>query len=94
MEPDFLEGFQALLLEAEERIQKLEKVLRLQEKICRNRFRIGEPLDQSKKNLFLGRNDFISDLLKILNSSDITPTFYIWGQRRVGKTSLIKPFNF
>ena len=59
--------------------------------LARNPYRIGDPLSPQKDDLgvFMGRDDIINDFQAQIALSNSFLLFLIWGQRRVGKTSLL-----
>lgn len=75
---------------AAERRAELELEAQNAEPICRNIYRGGEKLDpRVDKRIFLGRDDLRDSFkIKVLTAQSM-PLFFIQGQRRVGKSSLI-----
>jgi hypothetical protein len=76
---------------AVEEYERLELVAKTQEPITRNVYRAGDALiPDFDKNIFIGREDLRDELQNKILSSPQMPMFLIHGQRRVGKTSLLK----
>ena len=78
--------------ELEEKVH--EKLVQLQQEaapIVSNPYQIGGSLDPKYHNAtFLGREDLKDKLTFIVRTSEELPLFLVQGQRRVGKTSLLK----
>lgn len=76
---------------AERELQDLKTQLENIEGIARNVYRGGEVLNpQYDAQVFMGREDVKKELqVKILSAQQM-PLFFIQGQRRVGKTSLLR----
>jgi len=62
-----------------------------QEPITHNIYRYGDILDpDGDKNIFFGRNDLKKELQDQILTARTMPMFLCYGQRRVGKSSLLK----
>lgn len=68
--------------------ESLERVLAHKEKI-ENPFVTGPPLSTGS-SLFVGRDDLVSQLQEALSRGNSRPTFLLYGERRMGKTSTLK----
>lgn len=76
---------------AGEEFQNLKLTAEAQEPITTNKYRVGEALNpEIDQDVFVGREDLKSTLQNRILTSVSMPLFLIHGQRRVGKTSLIK----
>lgn len=76
---------------AEQELQKLHGIAKTQEPVTRNIYRPGPPLTpENDKAVFFGRDELRQELQYKIMSSPNMPIFLIQGQRRVGKTSLLK----
>jgi hypothetical protein len=85
---DALDQWQSM---AQEEYQQLQQLAQSQEPITRNIYRAGDALSPDfDKAIFLGREDVRDQLQHKILSSPQMPMFLIHGQRRVGKTSLLK----
>lgn len=85
---DYLEAIKRNISECDTLIEKLNGELKNKEQTCRNFFFDGVPLKEGSIT-FLGRNDYKDRILFEINSSMETPTLFLRGQRRIGKTSLL-----
>lgn len=75
---------------AAERRAKLELEAQNAEPICHNIYRGGEKLDpRVDQRIFLGRDDLRDSFKAKVLTAQSMPLFFIQGQRRVGKSSLI-----
>ena len=76
---------------AQEEQERLKLTAKTMEPITRNIYRAGDPLTpEFDQTIFLGRRDLKEELQNKILSSPTMPMFLINGQRRVGKTSLLK----
>lgn len=79
------------LSQAQDEYGRLQLAARTMEPITRNVYRSGEALTpEYDREIFLGRNDLRDELQHKILTSARMPLFLIHGQRRVGKTSLLK----
>ncbi len=77
--------------QASEDRDKLKLTAGNQEPIAKNIYRAGDPLTpELDRGIFIGREDLRDQLQQKILSSPTLPMFLIHGQRRVGKTSLLK----
>ncbi|MCB9329785.1 MAG: hypothetical protein H6574_01765 [Lewinellaceae bacterium] len=75
---------------ATDQLRDLELEAQTQEPICPNIYRGGEKLDPSlDKPLFLGRDDLRDTFKSRVLTAQQMPLFFIQGQRRTGKSSLL-----
>jgi len=51
---------------------------------------VGPPLDEPGTSLFVGRRDLAQQLEEVLGKNSHRPTFFLIGERRMGKTSTLK----
>jgi len=76
---------------AKEKLNQLTEDVKQLEPITSNIYRYGEILKPNKdKDIFFGRQDIKSELSRIIITSRTMPMFLFYGQRRVGKSSLVK----
>lgn len=76
---------------AKEKLDQLTEDVKQLEPITNNIYRYGEILNPNKdKDIFFGRQDIKSELSRIILTSRAMPMFLFYGQRRVGKSSLLK----
>lgn len=76
---------------AQEEQERLKLTAKTMEPITRNIYRAGDPLTpEFDQAIFLGRRDLKEELQNKILSAPTMPMFLINGQRRVGKTSLLK----
>lgn len=85
----FVKALELWQKSAAEKLRELELEAEAEEPIAPNIYRSGEKLKPEDGELFLGRED-LRDAFKnrVLTASQM-PLFFIQGQRRVGKSSLI-----
>lgn len=75
---------------AEDQLEELRQQAKLLQPITPNPYSKGKALSPKEYDVFLGREDLKEAIsLKILTSKSM-PMFLVQGQRRVGKTSLLK----
>ncbi|MEZ4940255.1 MAG: AAA-like domain-containing protein [Saprospiraceae bacterium] len=75
---------------AADKLRDLELEAQTQEPICPNIYRGGEKLDPAlDKPLFLGRDDLRDTFKSRVLTAQQMPLFFIQGQRRTGKSSLL-----
>ncbi|MCP5107464.1 MAG: ATP-binding protein [bacterium] len=87
----YFDAFKKWTRMAEEEFERLKLEAKNREPVTRNVYRAGDALNPGfDKNIFLGREDLKDELQKKILSSPQMPMFLINGQRRVGKTSLLK----
>lgn len=55
-----------------------------------NPYVVGPPLDEPGTSLFVGRRDLAQQLEEVLGKSSHRTTFFLLGERRMGKTSTLK----
>ncbi|MEN8218185.1 MAG: AAA family ATPase [Pseudomonadota bacterium] len=76
---------------AKEELAKLTEELRSKEPIAHNIYRFGDTLDpENDQKIFLGREDIKTELKQQILTACTMPMFLCYGQRRVGKSSLLK----
>ena len=76
---------------AQEEHQRLQQIAQTTEPITRNYYRAGPSLDpQFDQPIFMERHDLKESLQQKILASPQMPLFLIHGQRRVGKTTLLK----
>ncbi|MGB0929844.1 MAG: hypothetical protein ACPGVB_03655, partial [Chitinophagales bacterium] len=79
--------------EAQLKLEEIKTQLNIEEPITANIYREGEALqpdDAVDKQLFLGRQQLKDELATKILTARTIPLFLVQGQRRVGKTSLLK----
>lgn len=79
--------------EAELKLEEIKTQLQIEEPITANIYREGEalqPEDAADQQLFLGRQHIKDELATKILTARTIPLFLVQGQRRVGKTSLLK----
>jgi AAA+ ATPase superfamily predicted ATPase len=77
--------------QAEDELKQLKRQAQTQEPITANKYRAGEALTpEFDRDVFVGREGLRDNLQTRILSSRSMPMFLIHGQRRVGKTSLLK----
>ncbi|UCH93488.1 MAG: ATP-binding protein [Candidatus Aminicenantes bacterium] len=87
----YFDAFKKWIQLAEEDYERLELVAKTREPITRNVYRAGDALTpEFDKSIFIGREDLRDELQNKILSTPQMPMFLILGQRRVGKTSLLK----
>lgn len=87
----YLPALDQWLTEAQQRLSQLAEDAQQQEPITRNIYRYGEILDPDTDNtIFLGREDLKVELKQQILTARTMPMFLCYGQRRVGKSSLLK----
>lgn len=64
------------------------------QKTCRDPFSAGYALNTEKRDqVFMGRDNVKMEIESKIRSSKMMPTFFLQGQRRIGKTSFLKYFQ-
>jgi hypothetical protein len=87
----YFDAIKKWLRTAEEEHESLKLLAKSHEPVTRNVYRAGDALTpEFDKKIFVGRNDLKDELQHKILSSPQMPMFLIHGQRRVGKTSLLK----
>ncbi len=79
--------------EAALKLEEINRKLQIEEPITANIYREGEalqPEDEMDERLFLGRQKVKDELATKILTARTIPLFLVQGQRRVGKTSLLK----
>jgi hypothetical protein len=87
----YFDALKKWLQMSEEEYERLKLMSKTQEPVTRNVYRAGPALTpEFDKKIFVGREDLKEGLQHKILSSPQMPMFLIHGQRRVGKTSLLK----
>ncbi|MCP4150882.1 MAG: ATP-binding protein, partial [bacterium] len=87
----YLDTLKEWIQTATDQQKRLKFQAQNQEPVTSNIYRPGEPLSpEFDKKIFIGREDLKEELQHKILSSPTMPMFLINGQRRVGKTSLLK----
>jgi len=87
---EYTEAFAHWQRLAEDQLEELQQQAKLLQPITPNPYSKGKALSPKEYDVFLGREDLKEAIsLKILTSKSM-PMFLVQGQRRVGKTSLLK----
>ena len=85
----FVQALERWQKTATERLEALKTEAITQEPVARNIYRAGEKLRLGDQELFVGREDLRNRLKTRVVTAQAMPLFFIQGQRRVGKSSLI-----
>jgi hypothetical protein len=76
---------------SKEKLAELTQTAQSEEPITHNIYRFGEILDPKKdQDIFFGREDIKMELKQQILTARTMPMFLCYGQRRVGKSSLLK----
>ncbi len=87
----YLDTLNEWIHHAGDELHNLQLLAQSTEPITHNRYRAGDALDpQFDQLVFMGRDDLKDTLQQKILSSPQMPLFLVHGQRRVGKTSLLK----
>ncbi|WP_141699995.1 nSTAND1 domain-containing NTPase [Candidatus Marithrix sp. Canyon 246] len=87
----YLPALDQWLMATKERLAQLTLKAERQEPITLNIYRYGDILDpDGDKNIFFGRDDLKEELQHQILTARTMPMFLCYGQRRVGKSSLLK----
>ena len=87
----YLPALDQWLTAAKERLVQLTQDAEREEPITLNIYRYGDILDPDRdQKIFFGRNDLKLELQHEIITARTMPMFLCYGQRRVGKTSLLK----
>ncbi len=85
----FVKALELWKKSAADRLRDLDLEAAAEEPIAANLYRGGEKLRPDDRALFLGRNDLRDAFKKRVVTAVQMPLFFVQGQRRVGKSSLI-----
>jgi hypothetical protein len=87
----YLPGIAQWQSAAKEKQAKLTQEAQCQEPITANLYRFGDILDpENDQTIFFGREDIKEELKQEILTARTLPLFLYYGQRRVGKSSLLK----
>ncbi|MDD2816476.1 MAG: hypothetical protein PHP00_12220 [Thiotrichaceae bacterium] len=88
---EYLQALQRWEAIASEEQRHLEEFAKQQEPITTNVYLTGDALHpDANENIFFGREDLKEEFSRKVHAAQQMPLFLIQGQRRVGKTSLLK----
>ena len=87
----YLKALAAWIEHAQARLRQLRGDRSLVQGVVENHYRAGEALIPGRNNaIFFGRKELKEQLAREILTSDEMPLFLLQGQRRVGKTSLLR----